>query len=103
MTYLAHLNWLHARRSHIKDVDAVKRRNRASLRTWSIEMQDVSDPPFLPILHTFLYLLGMDLGLELLVDLKSVLVDEAGLEVVLVGIPEQIREDLRLVRLAVEV
>ena len=88
MTYLAHLNWFHTRRSHIKDVDAVERRNRASLRTRSVKMQDISDPPFLPILHALLYLLGMDLGLELLVDLKSVLVNEAGLEVVLVGIPE---------------
>jgi hypothetical protein len=66
-------------------------------------VQDVSDPSPLPTLQAFLYLFRKNLGLELLVDLKSVLVNEAGLEVVLVGIPEQIRKDLWLLRLAVEV
>ena len=66
-------------------------------------MQDVSDPSLLPTLQAFLYLFWENLGLELLVDLKSVLVDEAGLEVMLVGIPEQICKDLWLLRLAVEV
>lgn len=36
-------------------------------------------------------------------DLKPVLVDEAGLEVVLVGVPQQVGEDLRLLFLSVEV
>ena len=102
ITYLAYLGWFHARWPHVKHIDVVQRSNCASLRT-RIEVQDVSDPSLLPALQAFLYLFRKNLGLELLVDLKSVLVNEAGLEVVLVGIPEQIRKDLWLLRLAVEV
>ena len=103
ITYLAYLDWFHARWPHVKHVDVVRRSNCASLRTRRIEVQDVSDSSLLPTLQAFLYLFRKNLGLKLLVDLKSVLVNEAGLEVVLVGIPEQIRKDLRFLLLAVEV